>query len=62
MKNPVSSLDKYRIEAFESNVWRKIDEYEDDKMAIQVARKYSKSNRCDVRVICKGEIKYSLVW
>jgi len=61
MKNPVSSLDKYRIEAFEGNVWRRMKEYDDSEIAILNARSYSKSNKCDVRVIHQGEVKYLLV-
>lgn len=61
MKNPVSSLSSYRMEVFENNVWRRMKEYDDSEIAILNARSYSKSNKCDVRVIHKGEVRYLLV-
>jgi hypothetical protein len=61
MKNQVLSIPSYRVEAFENNVWRRMDEYASDEIAIANARSYSKSNKCDVRVIHKGEVRYLLV-
>lgn len=61
MKNPVSSLSSYRMEVFENNVWRRMEEHDDSETAIHNARSYSKSNKCDVRVIHQGEVKYLLV-
>jgi hypothetical protein len=49
---------KYRVEIFTDNEWHRWSTHKHQENAVFNAEVISKSRRCDVRVIYKGEIVF----